>query len=115
MPESQHDDLDLTATVLHVFRQQRALAERALAQVGDEDFFARVGAEDPLAVVVKHVGGNLRSRWRDFLTTDGEKPDRRRESEFELVAGESRAALETLWAEGWGELERNLGALEPDD
>jgi len=115
MPEDPHHDLDLTATVLHVFRQQRAVAERALAQVGEEDFFARAGAEDPLAIVVKHVGGNLRSRWRDFLTTDGEKPDRRRDGEFELVAGDTRAALESLWADGWGELERNLGSLEPDD
>jgi hypothetical protein len=71
---------------------------------------------------VKHLAGNLRSRWRDFLTTDGEKPDRNRDEEFELGpldTAERRAterrALEQAWREGWAILEGSLAPLGPDD
>ena len=69
------------------FRRYRKLAEDALADLDDESFFQKPGAAvNPIALIVKHVGGNLRSRWTDFLTTDGEKPDRQRDTEFELVS-----------------------------
>ena len=106
----------LTGDIRHVFESQKALADRALAQVDDASFFARQPGEvDPLAVTVKHVGGNLRSRWRDFLTTDGEKPDRRRDSEFELGRDDDRATLMALWEAGWSELFETFDALRPED
>ena len=72
----------------------RSTAERAMAQVEDGDFARSLDAENnSIAVIVKHVSGNLRSRCTDFLTTDGEKPDRNRDAEFEHSAGETRARL----------------------
>jgi len=99
------------------------MADRALGQVDDAGFFAFLvradGSTDeennPLALQVKHVAGNLRSRWTDFLTTDGDKPDRQRDREFELVEEDTRDALMAAWAEGWGRLEETLAALTPDD
>ena len=88
----------------------RRLAERALAQVGDEDLFAVLGAEEnSIAIVMKHLAGNMRSRWADFLASDGEKPDRHRDREFEHE-GESRAALVAAWEAGW---QCTFAALEP--
>jgi hypothetical protein len=84
------------------FAQYKKLAEDALAQVDNDAFFAALSEEtDPLAILVKHVGGNLRSRWRDFLTTDGDKPDRQRDTEFELSPGDTRASLIEGWDTGW--------------
>jgi uncharacterized damage-inducible protein DinB len=92
------------------FRGQKKLVERALAQVGDDAYFAALDSEsNSIALLVKHVAGNLRSRWTDFRTTDGEKPDRRRDSEFELEPGDSRAALTARWEEGWA---RAFAALD---
>ncbi|MCM2270316.1 MAG: DUF1572 domain-containing protein [Thermoanaerobaculia bacterium] len=98
------------------FRKQRELAERALAQVDDAAFFRRLDAEsNSLAIVVQHVAGNQRSRWRDFLASDGEKPDRRRDDEFELAPGASRGELMARWEEGWRLLFDALAALAPGD
>ena len=116
MEAPEPDLAALTGDLRHAFEGQKALADRALAQVDDASFFARQEGEvDPLAVTVKHVGGNLRSRWRDFLTTDGEKPDRRRDSEFELGRDDDRASLMVLWENGWSELLGSLDALRPED
>jgi hypothetical protein len=110
------DPAALTADLRHVFEGQKTLADRALAQVDDASFFAaQPGEVDPLAVTVKHVGGNLRSRWRDFLTSDGEKPDRHRDGEFELNRDDDRGALMALWESGWSELFGTLDALRPED
>lgn len=97
------------------FAVTRDQAERALAQMNDAAFFARLGAVDPAATLVKHVAGNLRSRWTDALTTDGEKPDRHRDTEFELTDADTREALMAAWADGWGRLDDTLAALGPDD
>ena len=98
------------------FRSLRRLAERALEQVKDADFFARLDPEsNSLAVLVKHVGGNLRSRWTDFLATDGEKPDRHRDTEFEIGPADTRASLRERWDVGWQALFDTLGALSPAD
>jgi uncharacterized damage-inducible protein DinB len=98
------------------FRRYRKLAEGALAELHDDSFFEKPGtAVNSIALVVKHVGGNLRSRWTDFLTTDGEKPNRNRDSEFELVEGESRAALMERWNAGWTAVEKTLDALSDSD
>ena len=66
-------------------RKLKAQADKAVAQIKAEDFFAVLGPEDnSIALIMKHVAGNMRSRWTDFLTSDGEKPDRNRDTEFEL-------------------------------
>jgi hypothetical protein len=95
---------------LAVFRYSKSLAERAMAQVTDEQLVAALDGEmNSIAVMVKHLAGNMRSRWTDFLTSDGEKPDRRRDEEFvDPPAG--RAALLALWEEGWRCV---FNALEP--
>jgi hypothetical protein len=98
------------------FRKQKELAERALAQVDDGAFFRTLDAEaNSLAVIVQHVAGNLRSRWRDFLTTDGEKPDRHRDGEFELGPQATRADVMARWDEGWAILFATLEGLAPED
>ena len=100
---------------VQTFRNYKNLAERAIEQVSDEEFFEAIGAEaNSIAVVVKHIAGNSISRWRDFLTTDGEKPDRDRDSEFEITA-ETRAALMDFWERGWQTLFENLEPLTVDD
>lgn len=84
------------------FRRMKRQAEKALAQVSDEEFFRALDPEsNSLAVIVKHVAGNLRSRWTDFLTSDGEKPDRNRDTEFELTPTDTREALMARWEAGW--------------
>lgn len=89
-------------TVLRELRRQKDLAEKAMGQVDDRAFFASASESDnSIAILVKHMAGNMRSRWRDFLTTDGEKPDRHRDSEFALTGEDTRAALTRRWQEGW--------------
>jgi hypothetical protein len=84
-----------------LFRYYKGLVERALAQLSDEQLFAVLdGESNSIAVIVKHMTGNMRSRFTDFLTSDGEKPGRDRDAEFEDPPG-SRAELMALWEEGW--------------
>jgi Protein of unknown function (DUF1572) len=95
---------------LSLFQMYKRLAERAMEQLGDEQLFVQIDAEsNSIAIIVKHLAGNMRSRWTDFLTTDGEKPDRDRDSEF-MDAPASRADLLAMWQDGWG---RVFSALEP--
>ena len=98
------------------FHGQKTLAERAMAQLDDDAFFARLDDEsNSIAIIVKHVGGNLRSRWTDFLSSDGEKPERRRDSEFVAEPADSRQSLMDSWEEGWRNLFDTLDALAPGD
>lgn len=103
--------------VISEYKKQKQLAERAIAQVGnDADLFVTIGeGENSLETIVKHLAGNLRSRWTDFLTTDGEKPTRVRDIEFEHEKGETRVSLLTRWAIGWRALFETLETLTPDD
>ena len=95
---------------IDLFRYYKKLAERAMAQCPDEGLFTMLNAEsNSIAIVVKHMSGNMRSRWTDFLTSDGEKPDRNRDSEFESPP-KTREELMDLWERGWNLL---FGALEP--
>jgi hypothetical protein len=95
---------------IEVFRYYKKLAERAMAQLTDEQLFAVLDCEsNSIAIVVKHMAGNMRSRWTDFLTSDGEKPGRNRDAEF-ADPPETREAVMALWEEGWACL---FGALEP--
>lgn len=97
--------------VIREFKRMKGLADGALSQVSDVQFFAVPGeADNSVAVIVKHVGGNLLSRWTDFLTSDGEKPGRNRDSEFEITDADSRHALMKQWEAGWEAL---FFALEP--
>lgn len=105
----------LLADALREFINQRRFAERAMAQLDDDEFFRALGDEEnSVAVIAKHVGGNLRSRWTDFLTTDGEKPDRNRDAEFEL-AQETRSDIMSSWERGFAALETAVAALGPED
>lgn len=84
-----------------VFHYYKKLGERAMAQCPDDGLFTTLDAEsNSIAIVVKHLAGNMRSRWTDFLTTDGEKPDRHRDTEFEEPP-KTRAELMELWERGW--------------
>ena len=97
------------------FSNQRELAEKAVAQLSDEDIFRTLDGEaNSIAVIMKHVGGNLRSRWSDFLTTNGEKPDRDRDGEF-VAESDTREVIDRVWNEGWRTLEATIASLQPDD
>ena len=96
--------------VLSLLRYYKRLAERAIEQVTDEQLFATIDKEaNSIAVIVKHMAGNMRSRWTDFLTTDGEKPDRDRDSEF-IDPPATREDLMAMWEDGWS---RVFSAIEP--
>jgi hypothetical protein len=98
------------------FRKLKEQADKALAQTSGDDFFATLDPEsNSLAVLVKHVGGNLRSRWTDFLTADGEKPDRDRDGEFEIRTGDTQASLMARWEAGWKCALDTIGSLKPED
>src|ERR671938_567632 len=84
------------------FTRLKKLAEDALAQVSDEELLVTLDSEsNSLAIIVKHMAGNLRSRFTDFLTSDGEKPDRRRDTEFLVEDADTRASLMERWERGW--------------
>ncbi len=104
------------ADVRRRFADARRLAEGALAQADDAAFFAPLDAEtNALAVQVKHLAGNLRSRWTDVFGSDLDKPDRQRDREFELGPDDTREALMAAWADGWTRASATLDALQPDD
>src|SRR3954470_20287796 len=90
-----------TSDLLHEFRRHKELADKALATLGDDAFFHRPGATNSMAIIVKHMAGNLASRWTDFLTTDGEKPTRDRDGEFVVGEQDTRARLLDAWEHGW--------------
>ena len=97
--------------ILREFRRLKSLGDEAISQVSDEQFFACPAAGDnSIAVIVKHVGGNLVSRWTDFLTSDGEKPGRDRDTEFLITTEDNGEELLGIWERGWQTLFR---ALEP--
>jgi Protein of unknown function (DUF1572) len=103
------------ADACSLFRQSKGLADRAMAQVSDEQLFSALGDEEnSIAILVKHMAGNMRSRWTDFLTTDGEKPNRNRDCEFVDPAA-TRAALLAEWESGWAALLGTLAALTEAD
>jgi len=97
------------------FRNYKKMAERAIGQISDEEFFALIDAEaNSIAVIVKHIAGNALSRWTDFLTSDGEKDFRNRDIEFELI-DDTRESLMEFWERGWLALIDNLEPLTVDD
>jgi hypothetical protein len=104
------------ADVLLQMRKYKKLAEGALAQVADEDFFRTIDPEsNSVALVVKHLSGNMRSRWTDFRTADGEKPDRDRDEEFEAREADTRESLMASWEAGWRLTVEAIAPLRGDD
>ena len=98
------------------FLGHKRLAESAFAQLRDEEFFVTIDEEaNSIATLVKHIAGNARSRFTDFLTTDGEKPDRHRDQEFELSANTTRADVMRRWEEGWNIVLSVLESLKSED
>ncbi len=97
------------------FDGYKKLAERAFEQISDEEFFALIDAEsNSMATIAKHVGGNLRSRWTDFLMSDGEKADRNRDAEF-IAETDSRVFVMEIWETGWKVLAETLESLQTED
>ena len=97
-------------------RKLKAQADKAMAQVEDPQFFALLDPDaNSIALIVKHMAGNMRSRWTDFLTADGEKPDRDRDSEFERDAADTRQAIMARWDAGWELLFATMMSLAPGD
>lgn len=108
------------ADALYQYRSQKEMADNALTHCDDRAFFARLRADgdehtNSIAILVKHIGGNLRSRWTDFLTSDGEKPDRQREREFVEEQADSREAIMQRWEAGWQVALATLDALSEQD
>ena len=101
---------------LRQLRKLKIQADKALAQTTDEHGFATLDPEsNSIAIIVKHMAGNMRSRWTDFLTTDGEKPDRDRDREFETSGADTRASVTALWEDGWSRLFSAITPLSPAD
>jgi hypothetical protein len=102
--------------VIFNFRKQKESAEKAFRQVEDEHFFKKLGEySNSIAIIIKHVGGNLASRWTDFLTTDGDKRWRDRDGEFVVGPENSRPNLVAAWEAGWLALFQTLGSLKEAD
>lgn len=97
-----------------LFEYYKGLADKAVAQLPDDALFARHGAANSIAIIVQHLAGNMQSRFSDFLTTDGEKPWRNRDAEFE-TQNPSRAMLLEQWESGWKLLLDTLRSLSEAD
>lgn len=103
------------AEAVFEFEKMKKLAEGALAQVGDDDFFRLIdGESNSVALIIKHMAGNMRSRWTDFLTSDGEKPWRQRDNEFLITPVDSRNSLMAQWNESWRILMSTVSAIKPE-
>ena len=104
------------ADAIKTFRDYKKLAERAFGQIDDDDFFKTLDPEsNSVAVNIKHMAGNMISRWTDFLTTDGEKPERDRDMEFEMLPGTTKADMLAYWEQGWKCVFDAVEPLRPED
>jgi hypothetical protein len=106
---------EFLAALAFEFRRHKSLADRALATLDGDSFFAQPAPHvNSAAIIVKHLAGNLRSRWTDFLTTDGDKPGRNRDTEF-VIAGDTREELLAAWVQGWQAVESAVASLSDAD
>jgi len=97
-------------------RGHKRMGEGAMSQLSDADFFVTLDPKsNSVAILVKHLAGNMRSRFTDFLTSDGEKPDRFRDTEFEITAATTRTEVMKLWEEGWERVFAAIDSLKPED
>lgn len=97
------------------FRKLKGMADKAIAQIEGERLFAVLDPEsNSIAVIMKHMAGNMRSRWTDFLTSDGEKPDRNRDSEFEMDRDDVKK-IASIWEDGWSRVFHAVSSLTPED
>lgn len=102
--------------LLALIDRTKNLADGAIRQLGDDELFRTIDAEsNSVAIIMRHVAGNLRSRFTDFLTTDGEKPDRHRDGEFEVQQGLTRDALQAAFDAGFKTFSDAVAALRPED
>src|SRR5947209_12822029 len=116
MTQGSSFEADYLDEVRRSFRGYKRLADGGLTQLSDSDFFKAPDTESNcVAQIVKHVAGNLRSRWLDFLTTDGEKPDRHRDQEVVLIEADTRGDLMRRWEESFKIVFDNIAALKPED
>lgn len=111
---------DLATHYLDEIRRQlrghKRMGDNAMAQLEEKDFFVALDPEsNSVAALVKHIAGNARSRFTDFLTSDGEKPDRFRDQEFEISANTSREEVMRWWEQGWQHVFSALDSLRPED
>lgn len=98
------------------FRGYKRLGEGAMSQLRDEQMFITIDPEsNSVAILVKHLAGNMRSRFTDFLTTDGEKPNRNRDQEFEITPNTPREEIMRWWEDGWTQVFSAIAALKPED
>ncbi len=106
----------LLANLRHEYRYAKDMADRAMGELDDREFFLRPAEHsNPVALIVKHLAGNLASRWSDFLTTDGDKASRDRDGEFRLTEQDTRAELVSAWEDGWRALFETIDRLQPSD
>lgn len=98
------------------FRGYKRLGEGAMSQLKDEEFFVTLDPEsNSVAILVKHLAGNMNSRFTDFLTTDGEKPNRNRDQEFEIASGTDRAEIMSRWEQGWETVFSTIASVKPEE
>ena len=98
------------------FRGYKRMGEGAMAQLADQEFFVTIDPEsNSIAILVKHLAGNMRSRFTDFLTTDGEKPNRHRDEEFKITQNTTRAEVIAWWEDGWQRVFSAVAGLKPED
>ncbi len=110
------NDQHYLADILVQLRKLKSQADKAVAQVDDTKLFATLDAEtNSIALLMKHIAGNMRSRWTDFLTSDGEKPNRDRDREFEIDGADSRAGVLAAWEDGWRITLDAISSLRPSD
>jgi uncharacterized damage-inducible protein DinB len=108
--------MDILSDLTHEFRRHKEMADKAMSQLDDGQFFHRPGElVNSVALIVKHMAGNLTSRWTDFLTTDGEKPTRDRDGEFRLTDQDTRQRLLAAWEAGWKTLFDTIAGLKESD
>ncbi len=101
---------------VHEFRKLKELGDKTFLQIKDEDFFWSPDEEsNSIAVIIRHLSGNMISRWTDFLTTDGEKESRKRDEEFERVFYTDKDDIMSRWEKGWKRLFDTLGSLSEND
>jgi hypothetical protein len=110
------DQADYLEDIADQFRKLKRLADRAIAQITHESLFARLDEEsNSIAIIMQHMAGNMRSRWTDFLTSDGEKPERNRDAEFLIEEGDTWGKIREGWEAGWRRLFEALAPLAARD